>query len=218
MAEFLLEHKYKPAQGNREKSPVIIMLHGYGSDENDLFSFAGELPEDYALVSARAPYTMQPFGNAWYAIHWDQVGANKFNDIPQAVKSRDLIASFIDQVIAAYPVDPNKVVLLGFSQGTILSLAVALSYPEKVRYVVGLSGYVAPDMYKEGYQKNNFNNLEVYSSHGTVDQVIPVAWAQKTPAFLTKLGIKNSYSEFPVGHGVAPQNFYEFKNWLEQRL
>ena len=218
MPDFVLEHRYRPANSNQEKAPLILMLHGYGSDENDLFSFAEELPTQYAVVSAKAPYPMQPFGNAWYAIHWDQVNSNKFNDIPQAIGSRDLIAKFIDQLIAKYPVDPAKVVLLGFSQGTILSLAVALTYPQKVRYVVGLSGYVSEELYGENYKNNDFSTLEIYSSHGTVDQVIPLAWAQKTPGFLDALGIKNSFSTYPVGHGVSPQNFYEFKNWLEERL
>jgi len=58
-------------------------------------------------------------------------------------------------------------------------------------------------------------DLKVYSSHGSVDQVIPVDWARLTRPFFEKLGIPCQYSEFPVGHGVAPQNFQEFMNWLE---
>ncbi len=68
---------------------------------------------------------------------------------------------------------------------------------------------------KEGYENNDFSNLKVYTSHGSVDQVLPVQWARETKPFLEKLGIPCAYSEFPVGHGVAPDNFYEFKNWLE---
>ncbi len=61
---------------------------------------------------------------------------------------------------------------------------------------------------------NDFNNLKIFASHGTVDQVIPVDWARKAPAELEKLGIKTTYKEYPIGHGVSPQNFYDFKNWL----
>lgn len=194
------------------------MLHGYGSDMNDLFSFASELPEQYAVISLQAPYKMQPFGNAWYTIHWEEAGAGKFNDIPQAIESRNMVSEFLDQAVEEFPVDKTRVALIGFSQGTILSFALALSSPEKVKCVVGLSGYIAPDMYAEGFEDNDFSNLKVYSSHGSVDGVIPVDWARKTPAFLDALGIENSFSEFPVGHGVAPQNFYEFKDWLAQNL
>jgi len=69
----------------------------------------------------------------------------------------------------------------------------------------------------EGFAENDFSKLNIYTSHGQVDQVIPLEWAQKTPAFLDALRIANTYEEFPVGHGVAPQNFYSFRNWLENR-
>ncbi|MFT4850048.1 MAG: phospholipase/carboxylesterase, partial [Sediminicola sp.] len=108
----------------------------------------------------------------------------------------------------------NDITLLGFSQGTILSLSVALSYPQRIKNVIGLSGYIDKDILINGFEKNDFSNLNIYSSHGSVDQVIPVDWARKTEPFLKNLGVNCTYSEFPVGHGVAPQNFHELKKWL----
>jgi len=210
--ELSLTHVIKPANTS-EKAPVIILLHGYGSDENDLFSFASELPDKYLVVSAKAPMQMMPYGNAWYEINFD-AGGDKFTNDEQAVASRDLIVKFIDEVVESYHADKNEVTLLGFSQGAILSYAVALSYPEKIKRVIALSGYIHEAIYKDGYQNNNFDNLKIYASHGSQDQVIPVEWARKNKPFLDKLQIDNTYSEFPVGHGVNPQNFMEFKNWL----
>ncbi|WP_121665437.1 alpha/beta hydrolase [Mesonia aquimarina] len=210
--ELSLTHKLKPANSS-EKAPVIILLHGYGSDENDLFSFASELPDKYLVVSAKAPMQMMPYGNAWYEINFNASG-DKFTNDEQAVASRELIVKFIDEVIESYYADENDVTLLGFSQGAILSYAVALSYPEKIKRVIALSGYIQKSIYKEGYQNNNFDDLKIYASHGSQDQVIPVEWARKNKPFLDELNIKNTYSEFPIGHGVNPQNFMEFKNWL----
>lgn len=200
-----------------QNAPLLIMMHGYGSDENDLFSFSSELPEELFIISVRAPYPMQPYGNAWYAINFDE-NQGKWSDNEQAKQSRDLIAKFIDEAKDAYPVNKNNVTLLGFSQGTILSYAVALTYPEKVKNVIALSGYVNKDILSEGINKKDYSNLDFYCSHGSVDQVIPVAWARQTEPFLTSLKIKHKYSEFPVGHGVAPQNFYELKKWLSTRI
>ena len=208
-----LYHLIREPKKPSEKAPLLIMLHGYGSNEEDLFSFAQELPEEFFIISLRAPYSMPPFGHAWYAINWDNAGG-KFSNDEQAIDSREKISAFIDEAIAAYPVDRDKVTLVGFSQGCILSLAVALSYPEKIKNVIGLSGYVHPDIITEGIEKRDFSGLSIYSSHGTQDQIIPVVWARKTAPFLDSLGIENVYSEFPVGHGVAPQNFMEFKKWL----
>lgn len=208
-----LEFKIREPKVKLDKNPLLLLLHGYGSNEADLFSFAEELPENYYIISARAPYDMQYGSYAWYAINFD-ANQNKFSDNEQAKTSRDLIATFIDELIQTYPIDANNVSLIGFSQGSILSYAVALSYPEKVQKVVAMSGYLNLDIVTEDYLKNTFNNLKIFASHGTVDQVIPVEWARKTPAILENLGIAVTYKEYPVGHGVAPQNFYDFKNWL----
>jgi phospholipase/carboxylesterase len=208
-----LNYLVKEPKIKKDKNPLLLLLHGYGSNEEDLFSFASELPEDYYVISAQAPYTLQPYGYAWYAINFD-ADMNKFSDEKQAVESRELIVKFIDELVKTYPIDVDNVTLVGFSQGSILSYAVALSYPEKVKRVVALSGYLNADILAEGFEKNDFSKLQFFVSHGTVDQVIPVEWARKTPEFLNHLGVKNVYFEYPVGHGVAPKNFFDFKDWL----
>lgn len=211
-----LEYKIREPKIKLDKNPLLLLLHGYGSNEDDLFSFATELPEEYYIISARAPYDLQYGSYAWYAINFD-ADQNKFSDHEQAKVSRDLIAGFIDELIDNYPIDAQKVTLIGFSQGAILSYAVALSYPEKVQKVVAMSGYLNLEIVADDYLKNSFNNLKIFASHGTGDQVIPVEWARKTPVIVEKLGINTTYKEYPIGHGVAPQNFYDFKNWLQEK-
>ena len=208
-----LEYLIKEPKIKHDKNPLIVLIHGYGSNEQDLFSFATELPDEYYIVSARAPYDIQYGSYAWYAINFD-ANQNKFSDNIQARTSRDLIAKFIDELSANYRIDSENITLIGFSQGAILSYAVALSYPEKIEKVVAMSGYLNLEIVAEDYLKNNFNNLKIFASHGTADQVIPVEWARKTPAILENLGIQILYKEYPIGHGVSPQNFYDFKNWL----
>ena len=215
--DLCLYHLIREPREKKENSPVLIMLHGYGSDANDLFSFASELPEELFIISAQAPYPLPPYGNAWYAINFDSV-QGKFSDDFQAIESRNKIVRFIDEVVENYPVDPDNISLLGFSQGTILSYAVALSYPERVKNVVALSGYINPEILEKDYKAKDFSKLAIYASHGTQDQVIPVSWARKSPEILESLGIEHTYSEFPVGHGVAPQNLMELNAWLKKHI
>ena len=210
-----LHHLVREPKIKLEKNPLLLLLHGYGSNEEDLFSFASELPSEYYVISARAPYSLQYGSYAWYAINFD-ADENKFSDHVQARTSRDLIANFIDELVGNYPIDANNITLIGFSQGTILSYSVALSYPEKVQRVVAISGYLNLDILTENYARNNFSNLRIFASHGTVDQVIPVEWARKAKPILDSLGIESVYKEYPIGHGISPQNFYDFKNWLEK--
>ena len=195
--------------------PLLILLHGYGSNEQDLFSFAEELPEELLIVSTQAPYEMGYGAYAWYAINFDDV-KGKFSDLKQAKTSIVKIADFIDEIKTKYNTNPDKTFLLGFSQGAILSYSLSFMYPNKVNYVVALSGYINQDMIPKKISKDI--KTEYYCSHGTVDQVLPVDWARKSKPFLDNLGLENVYSEYNVGHGVAPQNFYSFKTWIEERL
>ena len=198
-----------------ENPPLLILLHGYGSNELDLFSFADELPETLVIVSLRAPYEMGYGGYAWYDINLDSKN-NKFSDLNQARKSLQKITTTIDYIKTKHNTNPNNTFLLGFSQGAILSYALSFNFPNKIEHVIALSGYLNSELItKENTQKIH---TDYYISHGAVDQVIPVEWARKAGPFLDSKGLKNEYSEYPVGHGVAPQNFFSFKKWIENRL
>ena len=199
----------------KDQNPLLILLHGYGSNEEDLFSFAPELPDDSYVISVRAPYDLQPYGHAWYAIHFD-ADENKFSDNVQAKQSVEIIASFIDEIVKQYPIDTENVTLIGFSQGAILSYATALTYPEKIAKVVALSGYFNQEIMPEVIDTKAISHLKFFVSHGSVDQVIPVDWARKAKPALENLGLEVEYQEYPIGHGVSPKNFYDFKNWLQR--
>ncbi|QHI35587.1 Carboxylesterase 2 [Kordia antarctica] len=210
-----LHHIIKTPKVATEKAPLIILFHGYGSNEEDLFSFAAELPENLFIVAARAPRDLAPYGYSWYDIEY--TSTDKVSDDAQAIESRDIIGNFIDEVVENYPVDGKNVTLLGFSQGTILSYAVAFTYPEKVKNVVALSGYLNEGIFEISDDKE-YTHLDFYCSHGNVDQVIPIVAARQITPFMEAHNLKHVYEEFPVGHGVAPQNFYSMKAWLEKRI
>ena len=196
-----------------DKNPLLLLLHGYGSNEADLFSFAAELPDEYYVVSLQAPHDMQYGSYAWYSINFD-ADASKFSDLGEARTSRNLVISTLDDLQKKYPIDVQAVTLIGFSQGAILSYALALSYPDRIQRVAALSGYLNTEIAAADYEENNFASLQIFASHGTVDQVIPVEWARKAPACLTAMGIAIDFHEYPVGHGVSPQNFYDLRQWL----
>ena len=209
-----LNHLVRPNTDGNPNPPALFMLHGFGSNEADLFSFAPELPGDLFVISLRAPYELPPYGHAWYAINFE-APRGKWNDVGQAVKSRELLLETIDEAIAKYQLDRNRISLLGFSQGSILSYALALSYPDRIKSVVALSGYVDPEMLTPDYREKDLSQLQIYASHGQVDMVIPVAWAQQAADFIDSLGIDHKYREFPVGHGVSPENLADFSAWME---
>ena len=207
-----LYHVVRQPKKASQNPPMLLMLHGYGSNELDLFSFADELQDELLIISARAPYEMGMGGYAWYAIHLDAHNG-KFSDVEQAKESIKTISSFVDELKSKYT--PSKVFMLGFSQGAILSYAVSLNNPKKINHVLALSGYVNTDIISKEIKNIS---TDYYASHGTVDQVLPVDWARKSIPFLKSLNLDVEYSEYPVGHGVSPQNFFSAKDWIQKRL
>lgn len=216
-----LQHLIRPA--SRPNAPLLLLLHGYGSNEEDLFSFAPQISTDYFIVSARAPYNMQPYGAAWYAINFDAAGS-KFSDNEQARESMELLLKFIKELGEHYPINENDINLLGFSQGAILSMGLSLSYPQLFKKVIAMSGYLNEDLilHKEGLEsrfresEKTHNLPQFFISHGTMDQVVPYAWAAKSPAFLDDIKANYVFKEYPIGHGVSPENFHDMKAWLER--
>jgi phospholipase/carboxylesterase len=196
-------------------SPLLIMAHGYGSNENDLFSFSRDLPDKLTIVSIRGDVNIQNIGYAWYDINIEFNG-NKTYDIEKAIESRDKVADCIEKCTEIYNTDKNNVTLLGFSQGSILVNAVALTYPEKVKNVIAFSGVVDPNIIS--LSSKSLKNLSFYISHGTLDQVLPYNLSKESLKFLEKNNLNFVFEDFPVGHGVSPENFKSMLSWLTKKL
>ena len=209
-----IKYLIKEPQSKTSESPLLLLLHGFGSNESDLHSFANYLPENHYIVSIRAPFKLPNGGFAWYNISFDE-DMNKFNNHDQAKDSINMIINFIEELSNKYLIDKDKISLLGFSQGTILSYALCLNYPEKFKNIIGFSGYIDEAMINIESENTDYSKLNLYISHGKDDPVIPVDWARKSSEILKRNKIKYSFNEFNSGHTISSENFYDFKNWLE---
>ncbi|MDO5509879.1 MAG: alpha/beta fold hydrolase [Weeksellaceae bacterium] len=192
---------------------LLLLLHGYGSNEADLFSFADDLPDDFFIISLRAPRSIQYGGFGWYDINF--MDAEKFNNTEQAAESLQSIRSFIRQAIIRYDLNHDEVWLGGFSQGAILSYALVLQDPENIRRVICMSGYPAHDILGS-LEDRDYGDLRFFISHGVEDGVIPVEWARQIKPILDEKGIHYTYKEYRSGHGVVPQNFQDMKAWMQE--
>jgi phospholipase/carboxylesterase len=209
-----LQYLVREPKVKKAQHPLILLLHGYGSNAQDLFSFASELPEDAYVVSAEAPYSLMYNAYAWYAINFD-ADEKKFSDVGQARISREIVMRLIEELQEKYNIDAQNVTLMGFSQGAILSYAVAVSYPEKIKKVVAMSGYFNEEIAVDDYFHQDFSKLQFFISHGLMDEVIPVSWAEKSVEKINSMNIQNVFKTYSVGHGVAPQNFRDILDWLK---
>ena len=208
----VLDYRVRRPLKESDTNQVLFLLHGYGSHEEDLFSFANYLPEEYLIISLRAPLSLSFGGYAWYSIHFNE-DQDKWSDDAEAKKAQEIILYNIDYHLEQFKLKGQKVSLLGFSQGAILSWAVSLSYPERIDKVIALSGYVNEDIFS--YAKEGLNQLRIFSSHGTQDPTLPIEWARKGIRLLEKKELKVSYKEYPAGHGINQDTFTDLLSWLK---
>lgn len=195
-----------------DKNPLLLLIHGYGSNELDLFSFAEDIPDEFHVISVRGIHTLSLGMYAWYEI--DFVNMQKFNNVPQGIDSRNKLVEFIEEITSLENLDKENTTVFGFSQGAILSYSIAMNYPEKVKNVACLSGYPEFDFIGGINYDKDYSKLNFFISHGIDDMVIPIEWARKGKPFLDELNIKNEYHEYRSGHGLVPQNYFDLMKWL----
>lgn len=215
--EFNLDYNIRPSNLGLKNSKVIFLIHGYGADKNDLFSFANYLPNELTVIAMQATYSM-PFGEggAWYSIELGPNGEHLSN-VEQAKHSVHEIQKFINSSVSHYGFDAENIFVLGFSQGAILSYSMVLNNPEKFKYVLPLSGFIMDGIMPDSYTKD-YSHLDFYSAHGTMDGVIPIEKGRTVSALLKKLEIKHIYHEFPAAHSIAQKEFEEIIEWLRERV
>lgn len=208
----VLNYRVRRPLKESDTSPVLFLLHGYGSHEEDLFSFANYLPEEYLIISLRAPLSLSFGGYAWYSIHFNEQ-QDKWSDDAEAKKAQEIILYNIDYHLEQFKLKGLKVSLLGFSQGAMLSWGVGLSHPERIDKLIALSGYVNENIFS--YAEKGLDQLRIFSSHGTQDPTLPIEWARNGIALVEKKEISVAYKEYPQGHGINQDNFNDLLSWLK---
>lgn len=205
----------KPRAPSPAAPPLLLLLHGYGSNEQDLFDLADWLDPRLHIVSARAPLALPWGGFAWY--HLSGTPGNLIPDAASRAAARDLLTKFVADLPARVGSDPRHTYVLGFSQGAILSLGLAMRAPERFAGVVAVSGYLDPALQTDP-PPAGLARLPILQLHGTYDEVIPIAAAHATRAVLEPLLTTYTYHEDPAGHTIHPDGLRHIQQWMTDRL
>ena len=205
---FFIERKSK-----KLNSPLIVLIHGYGSNENDLFSLIDYFPNDAYVISLRAPKELFNDAYAWYDIYLD--ANNKFYDHEEAALVRDDLFHFIDDLSKNPNIDTNNITLIGFSQGAILSHAISFSYPNKIKNIIALSGLIDEKIMKKTSLTPKTN---IYISHGKNDNLINYETSKDSLNFYVKNDIEFKFESYEQGHGINQQNLESMIKWLTRNI
>lgn len=196
--------------------PLLLVLHGYGSNEQDLIGLAPYLDPRFQIVSARAPHTLMPGGYAWFELGW--TATDIVINHEQAEQSRALLLRFIAEALAAYGGDPARVYLLGFSQGAIMSAGVALSEPELIAGSVLMSGRVPAEIRPLIAPAERLAGKPFLVVHGIADTVLPIQNGRASRALLSELPVELTYKEYSMAHEVSAQSLADVTAWLTEHL
>jgi phospholipase/carboxylesterase len=215
--ELSLVHLVREAVGpSATRPPILLLLHGLKEDERGLHELAAGLDDRFLRVSARGIRTIKPGAFAWYHVKFTPEGP--IVDPGEVEESRLAILAFVDELVAAYGADPERVFLMGFSQGAIMSLCVALTEPERVAGVVSMSGRIPPSVHSRIAPAGRLGKLSVFAAHGTEDRVLPIEHGRATRELLSRYPIELEYREYPMGHGIGPESLRDASAWLGARL
>jgi phospholipase/carboxylesterase len=202
-----------PAKG---KPPMLILLHGVGSNEHSMMARWEGFDRRLLVVSARSPIQLKPSSFAWFHVRFTAEGP--VIDPDEAEAAWENVIGFIDEAVRAYGADVNRVYLGGFSQGAIISLAALLTAPERIAGVVAMSGRLLPEVLPHAVARERLRGRPILIVHGTLDERLGIQYARSAREQLERLGLTPTYRELDIGHTTTEESLALVSSWLSARL
>lgn len=207
-----LTYRTRPPEG--EPGGLLVLFHGRGADENDLYPVLDLLdPEQRLLgVTPRGPLSLPPGGAHWYAL-----GGLGTPDPGTFGPTYDAASHWLDDLAVETGIPPERTVLGGFSQGSVMTYALGLGMGRpRPAALIAQSGFIPV---VPGFELDLTQPLPpVAIGHGTYDPVIGVEWGRQARDLLEEAGADVLYREYPLSHTIDPQFVVELRPWLAERL
>lgn len=213
--ELLYTAHIPPGEGPH---PTLLILHGWGASAHDLIGLAPVLHGGRALVLCPQGPVAFEVGQGMLGFGWWPIGEDREID-PEAFETASkAVERFLDEALRRYPIDPRKIVVVGFSQGGVMAYDLVLRNPERFAGLVALSSWL-PDTVEQGIPAQPaLENFPVLLIHGTEDPMIPVERAQESREKLLARGLNVHYREYEMQHEIRPEALQELVVWLEDKV
>jgi phospholipase/carboxylesterase len=210
----MLRYEQRVPEDAKDGAPLVVLLHGRGSDRHDLLNLAPHLAPGAVVVTPEAPHPGAPWGYgpgwAWYRF----MGGN----VPEPESfeaAQQALAEFLAQIPGTLPVRTGPVVLGGFSQGGTMSVAYALRNPGAVPMALCMSGFLAQHPTVRATPES-VRGTRFFWGHGTMDPSIPFALGEEGRAALRGAGAELQTGDYPIGHGISPDEARDVREWIER--
>lgn len=200
-----------------DRPPLLLLLHGYGSNEHDLVGLADWLDPRFRLVSVRAPLDLDMGGHAWFGIEFTPVAM--VMDVEEGFRSRDRLLEWLAGEQTRHGNDATDTFALGFSQGGAMAMSLLLAEPGRLGGVAFLSGVWVKDLLPTDEAiVEGLRGKPVLQTHGTHDPLLSITRAHNTRDVLSTLPIELTYREYPMAHEINADCLQDLGRWLTQRL
>lgn len=197
--------------------PTVIAVHGYGANAHDLLGLAPFLHGGEAIVLCpQGPLDMR-IGPGMLGHSWFPISQGGPLDVAAFRRASIQLAAFLDEALERYPIDPRKLVLLGFSQGGVLTYDLALQDPDRYAGLAALSSWFPAALADSIPKLPEHARLPVLVIHGTQDPMIDIERARESRDALLPLGVDLTYREHEMGHEVRPEALRDLVEWLESK-
>lgn len=198
--------------------PTVLALHGWGASAHDLLGLAPLLHGGEALVLCPQGPVSVPIQPGYDGYGWFPLSGGEEPDPAKIDQAADALLEFLDGCFERHPIDPKKLVILGFSQGGFMAFQLALSDPARFAGLIGLSTWLPEALADSTEPRPALANLPALIVHGTQDPAIPVERGQDTRDALIGLGVPTVYREYEMGHEIRPEALGEIVEWLEEKV
>jgi phospholipase/carboxylesterase len=178
---------------------LLLLIHGFTGDENSMWVFAHDLPSHYWIVAPRAPYRAEQGGYSWRPHQTSEMGRPSFNELQS---SAEALIRLVDAYQASAGRAAGAFDVIGFSQGAAMSSLLAFLYPDRIRKLGILAGFV-PSGVEELAAQRPLEGKLVFVAHGTKDETVPIDQARASIEVLEQAGAKVTYCEDNVGHKLS---------------
>lgn len=196
--------------------PTILAMHGWGANALDLLGLSPYLAGgNFLVLCPQGPVEVPlggPVGHGWFPL-----SAGAPPDPAAFENGVDVLREFLDAAAKRYPIDPRKLVALGFSQGGVMAYALALSQPERFAGLVALSSWLPPSLAGQ-LPVAGRDRLPTLVHHGSGDQMIPIERGRESVEMLRRLGVPLTYREFDMGHEINAQSLTDLVRWLSEKV
>jgi phospholipase/carboxylesterase len=193
-------------------SKCIIMLHGVGSNQDDLFGLASNFPEDTFVFSLQGIFSLGAGRYAWYPVDFST--GKPVYQIEDVEKGYQYIRECIREITAKYNFTPEQVYLMGFSQGAIMLYYHLFRSPESIGGVIALSGRLLDEINTTDIDPDDYLDKRIFIGHGAEDMMIPVTSTGPILSFLRTLGIDPTLKHYNAGHTITREEMFDIVNWI----